>query len=209
MTNNTSTTGRSCAHPFLQEPGVADLGARGREGNVGQGAHLGARRGEGDHRADEFAGRGGARGRHRLRRQDRRQDERVRTRPPKVVLAQLDNVHAGRFLPNERADARMPAHASCPCAPFALAVQPTRKCKKRVGCGRGRMVLVRGATAWTSAVGRGARRATYGPRRQRRPSIGQASSGGGSDRPPTMTRTRGAHRSACVVVLSRRARRRR
>ena len=37
------------------------------------------------------------------------------------------------------------------------------------------MVLVWGATAWTSGVGRGARRATYGPRRQRRPSIGQAS----------------------------------
>ena len=27
-TKNPSTTGRSCAHPFLQEPGVADLGAR-------------------------------------------------------------------------------------------------------------------------------------------------------------------------------------
>ena len=59
-TKNPSTTGRSCAHPFLQEPGVADLGTRGREGDAEEGAHLGARRGEGDHRADEFAGGGGA-----------------------------------------------------------------------------------------------------------------------------------------------------
>jgi ribosome assembly protein YihI (activator of Der GTPase) len=48
------------------------------------------------------------------------------------------------LLPNERADARMHAHASCPRAPLALAGQPTRKCKKRARCRRGRMVLVRG-----------------------------------------------------------------
>ena len=47
-TKNPSTIGRSCAHPFLQEPGVADLGARQREGDAGDEADLGARRGEGD-----------------------------------------------------------------------------------------------------------------------------------------------------------------
>ena len=33
---------------FRQVPGVADLGARGREGDAGEEADLGARRGEGD-----------------------------------------------------------------------------------------------------------------------------------------------------------------